>query len=143
LPCSPRSTVLRVWLPSRRCKQPQSPWKPLSASDARGLSPSELRSSSVIEKKVSRLLIRSGSFRPGHPGLAPELQRLSSHRRSGAPSCFPGFLRQGGAHALLGVVTLRVFTSETSEEKCLSSPHPSRSFRRAALRPPGSGTPGV
>jgi hypothetical protein len=94
LPCSPRSPVHRVWLPSRRRKQPQSPGKPLSASDARGLNPSESCSSSVIEKKVSRLSFRSGSFRPNHPGLVPELQRLGPPKKR-CPLLFPWVFTPG------------------------------------------------
>jgi hypothetical protein len=94
LPCSPRSPVRRVWLPSRRCKQPSSPGKPFSASDARGLSPSESCSASVIEKKVSRLFFRSGSFRPNQPGLVPELQRLCPPRKR-CPLLFPWVFTPG------------------------------------------------
>jgi hypothetical protein len=101
LPCSPRSPVHRVWLPSRRRKQPQSPGKPLSASDARGLNPSESCSSSVIEKKVSRLSFRSGSFRPNHPGLVPELQRLGPPKKR-CPLLFPWVFTPGRGPYSLG-----------------------------------------
>lgn len=39
----------RVWLPSRRCPKLPSPWKPISASNARGLRPSKLCSHPAIE----------------------------------------------------------------------------------------------
>jgi hypothetical protein len=79
--------------------------------------------------------------KPSRPG--PGASAVCSHRKSGTPSCLPGCLRQGGALALLGVSTSRAFPSETPEEKRLSLPRPSRSFSRAALQPPESGTPGV
>jgi hypothetical protein len=49
---------------------PPDPWKPLSASDARGLRPSELRSSPAIGKKVSLPLLPPRLFpaKPSRPG---------------------------------------------------------------------------
>jgi hypothetical protein len=101
-----------------------NPWKPLSASHAHGLHPSELCSSSVIEKKVSRLLFRSGSFQPNHPGLVPELQRLTPTEEAVPPPASPDVYSGAGPSALLGVATSQAFPTDKPEEKCLSFPQP-------------------
>jgi len=53
--CIPGRTARRVWLPSRR-HTPLNSWKPLSASDALGLHPTELFSSTVVEATFRSIL---------------------------------------------------------------------------------------
>mgnify|MGYP003572361760 CR=1 FL=1 len=101
-----------------------NPWKPLSASHAHGLRPSELFSFPVIEKKVSRFLFRSGSFLPNLPGLAPELQRLPPAGKAVPPPASPGVYPGAGPSALLGLTTSQALPSNEPKEKCLSSPLP-------------------
>jgi hypothetical protein len=77
-----------------------NPWKPLSASDTLGVHPSELFSSSMIERErfPSHLSLSLFCTKPSRLGTGAPA--ISSHRRSRAPSCFPGILVQGGAYML-------------------------------------------
>jgi hypothetical protein len=63
--------------------------EPLSALATLGLRPSELCSSSVIEKKVSLLFFRSGLFPPNLPGLMSRLQRLGPTEEAVPPPASP------------------------------------------------------
>jgi len=72
----PRKSHPRVWLPFRCVFQLSNPWKPLSASNAPRLLPSELCSSQVIGKELplSTPLLRF----PDKPfNLSSALQRLA------------------------------------------------------------------
>jgi len=143
LPCFPEVPPSGFGYPPGGVSNPD-PWEPFSAPDAHGLHPSELSSSPVIGKKVSLPLFRPGSFPPNLPGLAAELWAASPHRRSRAPSCFPGSLPRGGAACSPGRSDLSGSPARrTGGGVSLPDPHPSRSFPRTALRPDGSGTSGV
>jgi hypothetical protein len=65
------------------------PKEPLSALATLGLRPSELSSSSVIEKKVSLLFLRSGLFPPNLPGLMSRLQRFGPTEEAVPPPASP------------------------------------------------------
>jgi hypothetical protein len=71
------------------------PLEASSASHTLGLRPSELFSTSGIEKNVSAFFFRSGSSLPTHFGLAPELQRLSLPPKQPCPLLPPGRFRSG------------------------------------------------
>jgi len=120
-----------------------SPWKPLSASDAHGLSPSELFSSLVVERSFrilpSVLALRSETF----VGFRPVLQRLTPTRKAVPLISLPEGLVQVGALALLGLLDLSGSPSLTIHEKSFSlfsfpfrpfSPPISQSRARRTLR---------
>ena len=78
----------------------------------------------MIEKKVSRLFFRSGSFRPNHPGLTVELQRLAPTEEAVPPPASLDVYPRAGPYALLGVWTSQALPTEKPEKKCLSFPQP-------------------
>jgi hypothetical protein len=136
LPCSPRSPVPRVWLPSRRCEPPQSVKASFSFPHS-WASP-------------FRAFFRPGDRKEGFPTFLPlwlfpaKPSRLgtgasaaSSHRKSGAPSCFPGILPRGGALCSPGPCDLSGFPVQpTRGEASLSSHAPlALSSRRLCSRP--------
>jgi hypothetical protein len=71
-----RSSLLRVWLPSRGlgCRVPR---KPLSAPNALGISPSELSSTGRSKKRSSLFFFRPCAFFQPLLGVEPALRRFA------------------------------------------------------------------
>jgi hypothetical protein len=91
------------------------PWKPLSAPNALGLSPSELSSSSVPEKKSPSLLPPS-RFPTNPSGLVPAPRRFL-HTEKAVPLSPPDLYSGSEAPALLGFRPLRLSLHLTSTKR--------------------------
>jgi hypothetical protein len=118
LPCLPGSLTLRVWLPSR-CPPSYNPWKPLSAPHTLGLPPSELSSSTVIEKAFPPLLSALALFTETFPA---SIRRSDGFlpRWKPCPSSLPEGLVPVRALALLGLRTSQALSPSTGLVRSLS-----------------------
>jgi hypothetical protein len=103
-----------------------NPWKSLSTPNTLGLSPSELSSSKVIEKRFpfSLPLLRLVSKPPRLKNLAPT---ASSHSESRIPCC-PRRFNSGQDPCSLGLPASGALPPSKTDSKLLSPSLPSRLF---------------